>query len=100
MFLFSLLSKSCAPRRYQIKLIPIGSIQFGVIAGLDPAIHPLRKKALCEGTDPRVKPAGDGGGWCGDESSRSEFAPAEFTKIRTFEPPRKDVVLINRFTES
>jgi hypothetical protein len=32
-----------------------------VIAGLDPAIHPLRKKALCEEIDPRVKPAGDAG---------------------------------------
>jgi hypothetical protein len=26
-----------------LELISIGSIQFGVIAGLDPAIHPLRK---------------------------------------------------------
>ena len=31
-----------------------------VIAGLDPAIHPLRKKALTKKMDPRVKPAGDG----------------------------------------
>src|SRR5262249_41829061 len=31
-----------------------------VIAGLDPAIHPLRKKFLRRTMDPRVKPAGDG----------------------------------------
>ena len=31
-----------------------------VIAGLDPAIHPVRKKLLTKGMDPRVKPAGDG----------------------------------------
>jgi hypothetical protein len=30
-----------------------------VIAGLDPAIHPLRKKGLTKMIDPRVKPAGD-----------------------------------------
>src|SRR5947199_8789883 len=37
-----------------------------VIAGLDPAIHPLRKKVLTKAMDPRVKPAGDerlGGLW-------------------------------------
>jgi hypothetical protein len=31
-----------------------------VIAGLDPAIHPLRKKVFTQKMDPRVKPAGDG----------------------------------------
>src|SRR5262245_16413281 len=31
-----------------------------VIAGLDPAIHPVRKKVLTKRMDPRVKPAGDG----------------------------------------
>ena len=31
-----------------------------VIAGLDPAIHPLRKRFLRGTMDPRVKPAGDG----------------------------------------
>jgi hypothetical protein len=31
-----------------------------VIAGLDPAIHPVRKKVLAKRMDPRVKPAGDG----------------------------------------
>jgi hypothetical protein len=31
-----------------------------VIAGLDPAIHPVRKKFLRRTMDPRVKPAGDG----------------------------------------
>src|SRR5262249_19137157 len=30
-----------------------------VIAGLDPAIYPLRKKLLRRTMDPRVKPAGD-----------------------------------------
>ena len=30
-----------------------------VIAGLDPAIHPVRKKVLTKKMDPRVKPAGD-----------------------------------------
>jgi hypothetical protein len=30
-----------------------------VIAGLDPAIHPLRKKVFTKAMDPRVKPAGD-----------------------------------------
>src|SRR5439155_13958662 len=37
-----------------------------IIAGLDPAIHPLRKKVLTEAMDPRIKPAGDerlGGLW-------------------------------------
>jgi len=33
-----------------------------VIAGLDPAIHPLRKRVLAKKMDPRVKPAGDGRG--------------------------------------
>jgi hypothetical protein len=30
-----------------------------VIAGLDPAIHPLRKEVVTKRMDPRVKPAGD-----------------------------------------
>jgi hypothetical protein len=30
-----------------------------VIAGRDPAIHPLRKKVFTKKMDPRVKPAGD-----------------------------------------
>src|SRR5215510_15917953 len=33
-----------------------------VVAGLDPAIHPLRKTFLRRMMDPRVKPAGDGEG--------------------------------------
>jgi hypothetical protein len=32
-----------------------------VIAGLDPAIHLLRKTLLAKWMDPRVKPAGDSG---------------------------------------
>jgi hypothetical protein len=39
-----------------LKRVSVESIQFGVIAGLDPAIHPLAKRM-----DPRVKPAGDDG---------------------------------------
>jgi len=35
-----------------------------VIAGLDPAIHPLRKNFLRRMMDPRVKPAGDGSLTC------------------------------------
>jgi hypothetical protein len=34
-----------------------------VIAGLDPAIHPLRKNLLRRMMDPRVKPAGDACGY-------------------------------------
>ena len=34
-----------------------------VIAGLDPAIHPLRMKPYAKKMDPRVKPGGDDGGW-------------------------------------
>jgi hypothetical protein len=30
-----------------------------VIAGPDPAIHPVREKVLTKTMDPRVKPAGD-----------------------------------------
>jgi len=38
-------------------------IYLGVVAGLDPAIHLLRKKLYTKEMDPRVKPAGDGVGW-------------------------------------
>src|SRR6516164_1043992 len=38
-----------------------GAVIAVVIAGLDPAIHPVRKKVLTKRMDPRVKPAGDGG---------------------------------------
>jgi hypothetical protein len=43
--------------------IPVVLTHF-VIAGLDPAIHPLRKKFLRRMMDPRVTPAGDACG-CG-----------------------------------
>jgi hypothetical protein len=47
------------------------------MAGLDPAIHLLRKKLLlAKKMDPRVKPAGDGGEWSSSENSigtRSRF---------------------------
>src|SRR6202011_3483418 len=50
------------------------SFQFGVIAGLDPAIHLLAKRM-----DPRVEPAGDEG----DGSNRPEYALArELSQIR------------------
>jgi hypothetical protein len=47
-------------------IFTVGTITSPVIAGLDPAIHLLRKKALskktfCKEMDPRVKPAGDAG---------------------------------------
>src|SRR5215472_1393367 len=45
--------------RYDLEHITVGLTQ-SVIAGLDPAIHPLRKKFLRRMMDPRVKPAGDG----------------------------------------
>src|SRR5262245_34158288 len=49
--------------RYDLEHIPVVLTHF-VIAGLDPAIHPLRKKFLRRMMDPRVKPAGDACG-CG-----------------------------------
>jgi hypothetical protein len=36
-----------------------GASVSAVIAGLDPAIHPLRKNFDAKKMDPRVKPAGD-----------------------------------------
>jgi hypothetical protein len=41
-----------------------------VIAGLDPAIHPLRKMLFAKRMDPRVKPAGDG-----HHNNNTETAP-------------------------
>jgi hypothetical protein len=59
-----------------LKRVSVALIQFGVIAGLDPAIHLLAKKM-----DPRVKPAGDDG----NESIRPKHAlvlvPAPPTKF-------------------
>jgi hypothetical protein len=49
--------------------LPVEPTQYGwhylssVIAGLDPAIHLLRKTPLAKRMDPRVKPAGDTGEW-------------------------------------
>jgi hypothetical protein len=54
--------------------IQLGSIPFGLIAELDPAIHHLRKMIHVKVTHPRVKLAGDGGGWRGAESSQPERA--------------------------
>jgi hypothetical protein len=42
--------------------IPIELIQSSVMRGLDPRIHHLRKN-LSKWMDPRVKPAGDDGGF-------------------------------------
>jgi hypothetical protein len=39
-----------------------GASVSAVIAGLDPAIHPLRKNFDAKKMDPRVKPAGDAAG--------------------------------------
>jgi hypothetical protein len=41
-----------------LELLTFGSIQVGVIAGLDPAIHPLRKKGFWQ----RDGPAGQARG--------------------------------------
>ena len=46
-------ANGCAVMAGHSAFIPV------VIAGLDPAIHPLRKKFLRGMMDPRVKPAGD-----------------------------------------
>src|SRR5262249_31057876 len=59
--------------RLTVRIRPAAPVDFlrrvppDVIAGLDPAIHPLRKrvlrriaKVLTKTMDPRVKPAGDG----------------------------------------
>jgi hypothetical protein len=43
-----------------------------VIAGLDPAIHQLRKMLFTKQIDPRVKPAGDVSGWASAASIRSK----------------------------
>jgi len=51
-----------------------------VIAGLDPAIHPVRKKVLTKKMDPRVKPAGDG------RVARARAAP--HPRGRVFSLPR------------
>jgi hypothetical protein len=44
------------------ELLPFGWTQFGVIAWLDPAIHPLHKMLHAKQMGPRVKPARDGVG--------------------------------------
>jgi len=50
-----------------LRRLPVERTQHGwhclssVIAGLDPAIHLLRKTILAKKMDPRVKPAGDAG---------------------------------------
>jgi hypothetical protein len=50
-----------------------GAEQSTVIAGLDPAIHPLRTKPFTKAMDPRVKPAGDAEG---SETAVSSFGRA------------------------
>src|SRR5262249_39753973 len=51
-------------QRLCLKQGPMRAAIAVVIAGLDPAIHPVRKKVLTKRMDPRVKRAGDGK-WCG-----------------------------------
>src|SRR5262245_2245796 len=48
-----------------------------VIAGLDPAIHHLRKMFLRRGMDPRVKPAGDAGGRAVSQDDRNALQWSE-----------------------
>jgi hypothetical protein len=61
----------------QLERIPIGSIQFGVIAGQSPrsvsALMTRRsilfaKRLYAKRMDPRIKSAGDGGSWRGADS--------------------------------
>src|SRR5262245_58037500 len=59
----SVVSLSCCPnsvfaRARHFRALPVVFAHL-VIAGLDPAIHPLRRKSLRRMMDPRVKPAGD-----------------------------------------
>ena len=57
-----------------------------IIAGLDPAIHPVRKKLLTKGMDPRVKPAGDGTERRVDRTTRSPVSlfDLEMTNLMQF----------------
>jgi hypothetical protein len=54
-----------------------------VIAGLDPAIHPLRKQSILFAKSVLRKdgPAGDAGGWVSTDSNRPEPALARFGMI-------------------
>ncbi len=58
-----------ANRLQHVFLPRVRNTSSAVIAGLDPAIHPLRKKFLRRMMDPRVKPAGDA---CGCELQKSK----------------------------
>src|SRR5262245_2626199 len=68
-------SVSCEPelrRKRILECVPVELCQ-SVMAGLDPAIHPLGKKFLRRMMDPRVKPAGDACGVRTAESRRPEY---------------------------
>jgi len=55
--------------------------------GLDPRINHVRK-IYAKPMDPRVKPAGDGGGWTSTDSNRPGTAIA--ASARQPPPPRRD----------
>src|SRR5262249_60705509 len=71
---------SIRPRTYSGRLDPF------VIAGLDPAIHPLRKKFLRRMMDPRVKPAGDGAPHRGVRSAQRAQVPPQAVVAATRDP--------------
>ena len=54
-----------------------------VMRGLDPRIHHLCK-SYAKKMDPRVKPAGDGGGWASADSNPSGTAIAGGTGAQAF----------------
>jgi hypothetical protein len=59
-----------------------GTCLSSVIAGLDPAIHLLRKILLAKRMDPRVKPAGDAREWVDAESIRTGAAELGSLRLR------------------
>jgi hypothetical protein len=67
-------SKTCGLKRFPLERTQDACHSLSsVIAGLDPAIHLLRKSILrgSEDMDPRVKPAGDAREWASAESMRT-----------------------------
>src|SRR6266403_4761386 len=62
----------CGARALPLRIIIVlpGSTKRLVLAGLDPAIHPLGQNFLAKKMDPRVKPAGDGVGATATSASR------------------------------
>jgi hypothetical protein len=60
---------NAAMRAHDLQRFPIDLIHSVVMRGLDPRIHHLRK-SMRKWMDPRVKPAGDGGGRASVDSNR------------------------------